>query len=454
MGFEILELLFRGICVGVAASITVGPVAVLCIQRTLSKSRKSGIVSGIGVACADTFMAMAALFFYSMLQTQIEQYNTLLRVIGGIFVVIVGVYIFAQNPVPQIRRNRAGKTSLGQDFASIFGLTIANFIMVIPYILAFFAVFKISSGDMTQTGFGGFVRSVFVIAGFFGAPPSGGPSWHASSASSAAGSAPATCSRSTTRPASSSACWAYTAYYPPSSPYSPMSDIKPNKIIIAVDGFSSCGKSTFAKAIAARLGYIFIDTGAMYRAVTLYALEHGAIRSGIVDEEAVVRLLGQISITFRFNPQRGASDIYVNGDLAEGKIRTIEVSNCVSRVSAIPEVRQKLVAMQQEMGRRRGVVMDGRDIGTVVFPDAELKIFMTADPAVRARRRYDELKAKGDAVSLEEIERNVRERDKADMSRAISPLRQAPDAVVLDNSHMTVEEQMAWFMERFEGLKN
>ena len=233
-----------------------------------------------------------------------------------------------------------------------------------------------------------------------------------------------------------------------------MSDIKPNKIIIAVDGFSSCGKSTFAKAIAARLGYIFIDTGAMYRAVTLYALEHGAIRSGIVDEEAVVRLLGQISIPFRFNPQRGASDIYVNGDLAEGKIRTIEVSNCVSRVSAIPEVRQKLVAMQQEMGRRRGVVMDGRDIGTVVFPDAELKIFMTADPAVRARRRYDELKAKGDAVSLEEIERNVRERDKADMSRAISPLRQAPDAVVLDNSHMTVEEQMAWFMERFEGLKN
>ena len=233
-----------------------------------------------------------------------------------------------------------------------------------------------------------------------------------------------------------------------------MSDIKPNKIIIAVDGFSSCGKSTFAKAIAARLGYIFIDTGAMYRAVTLYALEHGAIRSGIVDEEAVVRLLGQISITFRFNPQRGASDIYVNGDLAEGKIRTIEVSNCVSRVSAIPEVRQKLVAMQQEMGRRRGVVMDGRDIGTVVFPDAELKLFMTADTAVRACRRYNELKAKGDAVSLEEIERNVRERDKADMSRAISPLRQAPDAVELDNSHMTVEEQMAWFMERFEGLKN
>ena len=159
-----------------------------------------------------------------------------------------------------------------------------------------------------------------------------------------------------------------------------MSDNK-HKIIIAIDGFSSCGKSTFAKAIARELGYIFIDTGAMYRAVTLYALEHGAIRSGIVDEDAVVRLLDQIAITFRFNPERGASDIYVNGDLVEGKIRTIEVSNCVSAVSSICEVRAKLVAMQQEMGRRRGVVMDGRDIGTVVFPDAELKIFMTADPA-------------------------------------------------------------------------
>ena len=222
------------------------------------------------------------------------------------------------------------------------------------------------------------------------------------------------------------------------------------KIIIAVDGFSSCGKSTFAKAIAARLGYIFIDTGAMYRAVTLYALEHGAIRSGIVDEEAVCRLLDQIAITFRFNPARGASDIYVNGDLVEGKIRTIEVSNCVSQVSAIPAVRKKLVAMQQEMGRRRGVVMDGRDIGTVVFPDAELKLFMTADPAVRARRRYDELTAKGQQVTLEEIERNVRERDKADMSRAISPLRQADDAIVLDNSHMTVDEQMEWFVRLFD----
>ncbi|MBS6458890.1 MAG: (d)CMP kinase [Alistipes sp.] len=230
------------------------------------------------------------------------------------------------------------------------------------------------------------------------------------------------------------------------------------KIIIAIDGFSSCGKSTFAKSIAARLGYIFIDTGAMYRAVTLYALEHGAIRSGIADEERIVALLPEIAITFRFNPQRGASDIYVNGDLVEGKIRTIEVSNCVSAVSSIREVREKLVAMQQQMGERRGVVMDGRDIGTVVFPDAELKIYMTADPKVRAERRYAELRAKGDEVSFDEVLDNVISRDKADMSRAISPLRKADDAVVLDNSRMTVGEQMEWFAREFarvqEGLKN
>ena len=226
------------------------------------------------------------------------------------------------------------------------------------------------------------------------------------------------------------------------------------KIIIALDGFSSCGKSTFAKSIANKLGYIFIDTGAMYRAVTLYALEHGAIRSGIVDEEAVVALLDEISITFRFNPHRGASDIYVNGDLVEGKIRTIEVSNCVSAVSAIGKVREKLVSMQQEMGQRRGVVMDGRDIGTVVFPNAELKIFMTADPKVRAERRYVELTAKGDNVSFEEILENVVSRDKADMSRAISPLQQAEDAIVLDNSYMTVAEQMEWFDKEFARVQS
>lgn len=226
------------------------------------------------------------------------------------------------------------------------------------------------------------------------------------------------------------------------------------KIIIAIDGFSSCGKSTFAKAIAARLGYIFIDTGAMYRAVTLYAAEHGVIRSGMVDEEKVVELLDQISIDFRFNPSRGASDIYVDGTLVEGKIRTIEISNCVSAVSSIAEVRSKLVAMQQAMGRSKGVVMDGRDIGTVVFPDAELKIFMTADPKVRAERRYQELQAKGDKVSFDEVYDNVVKRDRADMSRAISPLRQADDAIVLDNSHMSVDEQMAWFMDRYTEALN
>ena len=226
------------------------------------------------------------------------------------------------------------------------------------------------------------------------------------------------------------------------------------KIVIAIDGFSSCGKSTFAKAIAARLGYIFIDTGAMYRAVTLHALREGAIVDGKVCEQSVLSLLPQINIAFRFNAERGASDVYVNGELAEGKIRSIEVSNCVSSVSSIREVREKLVAMQQQMGRERGVVMDVRDIGTVVFPDAELKIFMTAEPKVRAERRYAELTAKGDKVTMEEILENVISRDKADMERAISPLRQAEDAVVLDNSYMTVEEQMAWFMERYEKIVN
>ena len=224
------------------------------------------------------------------------------------------------------------------------------------------------------------------------------------------------------------------------------------KIIIAIDGHSSCGKSTFAKAIAARLGYIFIDTGAMYRAVTLYALEHGAMPTGIVDEELVEEMLNDINIDFRFNPSRGASDIYVNGDLVESMIRTIEVSNCVSAISSIGAVRQKLVALQQEMGRKRGVVMDGRDIGTVVFPNAELKIYMTADPMVRAERRYKELSAKGDSVTLEEVYENVVSRDKADMTRAISPLRKADDAIVLDNSTMTVEQQMAWFDREFERV--
>lgn len=221
------------------------------------------------------------------------------------------------------------------------------------------------------------------------------------------------------------------------------------KIVIAVDGFSSCGKSTFAKLVAARLGYIFIDTGAMYRAVTLYALENGAIANGILNEEALIGMLDDIDISFRFNPERGASDIYVNGVWVEGKIRTIEVSNLVSSVSAVAEVRKRLVALQQRMGHDKGVVMDGRDIGTVVFPNAELKIFMTADPEVRAERRYRELQAKGELVSMEEIVENIRQRDHLDQTRAISPLRKADDAIVLDNGGMTLEEEMAWFDEIF-----
>ena len=224
------------------------------------------------------------------------------------------------------------------------------------------------------------------------------------------------------------------------------------KIVIAIDGFSSCGKSTFAKAIAARLGYIFIDTGAMYRAVTLCAIRQGAVDENSVNEQAVVALLDGLEVSFKFNAERGASDVYVNGECVEGAIRTIEVSNCVSRISSIRQVREKLVALQQQMGRDRGVVMDGRDIGTVVFPDAELKIFMTADPKVRAERRFAELTAKGDVVTMEEILENVISRDEADMTRAISPLRQADDAVVLDNSYMSVEEQMAWFMERYNAI--
>jgi cytidylate kinase len=184
--------------------------------------------------------------------------------------------------------------------------------------------------------------------------------------------------------------------------------------------------------------------------IAKYDIATSAIVNGIVDEERVEAMLQDINIDFRFNPQRGASDIYVNGDLVEGKIRGIEVSNSVSAVSSIGAVRQKLVAMQQQMGRNGGVVMDGRDIGTVVFPNAELKIYMTADAMVRAERRYKELTAKGDSVTIEQIYENVVSRDKADMSRAISPLRKADDAVVLDNSHMSVEEQMSWFDEQYQ----
>ncbi len=219
--------------------------------------------------------------------------------------------------------------------------------------------------------------------------------------------------------------------------------IKP--LTIAIDGFSSCGKSTFAKRIAKRLGYLFIDTGAMYRAVALSALRAGFVTQSEIDVEEVVGMLPKINISFEYNEERGASDIYINGELVESAIRTIEVSEAVSRISTIAEVRQMLVSTQQKMGERGGIVMDGRDIGTVVFPHAQIKIYMTADPKIRAQRRYDELMAKGDKVSFEQIESNIISRDRADVNREISPLRQAEDAVILDNSYMTTDEQMEWF---------
>ena len=211
------------------------------------------------------------------------------------------------------------------------------------------------------------------------------------------------------------------------------------KIVIAIDGFSSAGKSSFAKVLATRLGYVFIDTGAMYRAVTLYAIRHH-----LKTNEAIISALPKININFHYNLSRGASDIYLNGENVETDIRELHVSRRVSEVSTIVQVREKLVALQQAMGRKKGIVMDGRDIGTVVFPYAELKIFITADPIVRARRRHNELTVKGEVVSFDEVERNVRIRDKTDQNRNVSPLRQAPDAVVLDNSKMTIEEQLEW----------
>ncbi len=220
------------------------------------------------------------------------------------------------------------------------------------------------------------------------------------------------------------------------------------KIVIAIDGYSSGGKSTFAKALAARLGYIFIDTGAMYRAITLWAMR----RNLLDNPAALIEALPGIEVDFRVDPASGRSEIFLDGERVEEQIRTIDVSNHVSTVSQLPEVRAKLVALQQQMGARKGIVMDGRDIGTVVFPDAEFKIFLTADPRVRAQRRYDELRAKGDAVSLEEIEANIRQRDRLDETRAISPLRRADDALLLDNSHMTPGQQMEWATEHLQRL--
>lgn len=222
------------------------------------------------------------------------------------------------------------------------------------------------------------------------------------------------------------------------------------KITIAIDGYSSCGKSTMAKDLAREAGYIYVDTGAMYRAVTLYALRHGLFTpDGQVRAEELERLMPEINISFRLNGQTGHPDTYLNNACVEREIRTMEVSNRVSQVAALPFVRTALVALQQAMGKDKGVVMDGRDIGTTVFPDAELKIFVTATAEVRAQRRYDELTAKGIAADYNEILKNVKDRDYLDSHREVSPLRKADDAIELDNSQMTIPEQQAWLLDKF-----
>ena len=223
------------------------------------------------------------------------------------------------------------------------------------------------------------------------------------------------------------------------------------KIVIAIDGYSSCGKSTMAKDLAKEVGYIYVDTGAMYRSVTLYALRNNLFsEDGKVKEEELRKHIGDINISFRLNTQTGRPDTYLNGERVEDTIRSLEVSQKVSPIAAIPFVREKLVKEQQKMGEAKGIVMDGRDIGTVVFPNAELKIFVTASPEVRAQRRYDELKTTGMSADFNDILKNVQERDYIDSHRATSPLRKADDAIVLDNSHMTIAEQKAWLKSEFD----
>lgn len=222
------------------------------------------------------------------------------------------------------------------------------------------------------------------------------------------------------------------------------------KIIVAIDGFSSCGKSTLAKDLAKAVGYAYVDTGAMYRSVTLYCLRNDLVKDNVVDEEKLRVALPDIKISFQYSAEKKRNETYLNGENVEEEIRSLRVSNVVSVVSAIGFVRKAMVAQQQSYSVDRGVVMDGRDIGTVVFPDAELKIFVTASPEVRAQRRYAELTAKGDKVTMEEILENVKQRDYLDQNRKESPLRQAEDAIVLDNSEMTIPQQNEWLMERFK----
>lgn len=223
-----------------------------------------------------------------------------------------------------------------------------------------------------------------------------------------------------------------------------------HKIVVAIDGHSSCGKSTIAKVLATKYGYVFIDSGAMYRAVTLYALRNNLVAGGELKRDELIGSLSQIKIEFKYNQVSTKSDTYLNGENVEEEIRQLPVSQNVSPVATIAEVRASMVRLQQEMGKNKGIVMDGRDIGTVVFPEAELKLFVTASAEIRAQRRFDELKAKGEDVSYSEILENVKERDYIDSTREASPLRKADDALVFDNSYLTRDEQMEWVFARVE----
>ena len=221
------------------------------------------------------------------------------------------------------------------------------------------------------------------------------------------------------------------------------------KISIAIDGFSSCGKSTMAKELAKAISYIYVDTGAMYRVVALAALRAGVMKSGNVDEEKLKECVNTLDISLDANAK-----VYLNGEDVENEIRGLEVSNWVSKISAVGFVREKLLDIQRELGAQKGVVMDGRDIGTVVLPDAELKIFVTADADVRAKRRYDELLRKGSPATYEEVLENIKMRDYNDVNRKVSPLVQAPDALLLDNSYMTIEQQNSWLLEKVNEACN
>ena len=223
------------------------------------------------------------------------------------------------------------------------------------------------------------------------------------------------------------------------------------KITIAIDGFSSCGKSTMAKMLAKEVGYIYVDTGAMYRAVTLFAMRNGMIApNGDVNRDALKAKMDALHVEFKLNPQTGKAETYLNGENVEHEIRGMEVSAHVSAIAAIDFVRTALVAQQQRMGHDKGIVMDGRDIGTVVFPDAELKVFVTASAEVRAQRRFDELVGKGMKANYDEILRNVQERDYIDSHREVSPLRKAEDAIELDNGQLTIAEQLQWLIDKFK----